>query len=255
MGGVALLSVGVPDGVRARRLRGWSARTGAFHYDADGDREVAEAMRTIARVRPRLIAIDGGDSAVAAALSAERIAGAPILVLPRRGGLIARDLGAGGCALRALSAVAALDPSRLAARVTARRPLLIETADRRLVGMTLGRRRGEETTVRIGGEGRTISGRFGVLLVSALSRWGAGDRLKLVAVDGRLPRLVQSAAAWAGARVAHHGGRGGLFVACADMLMIEGAGPDLMLDGAALPVGPGALRLSLAAPVGFVTAA
>jgi hypothetical protein len=70
---VALLSN--PEGAASiaelARIRAFCAEhPHVFHYEVEEAGQVGEAMRSIARVRPALLAINGGESTVAAALAA-----------------------------------------------------------------------------------------------------------------------------------------------------------------------------------------
>jgi hypothetical protein len=68
---VALLSNPQRAGSLAElpRIRAFCAEhPHVFHYEVEEEAQVAEAMRSIARVRPTLLAINGGKSTIEAAL-------------------------------------------------------------------------------------------------------------------------------------------------------------------------------------------
>ena len=72
-----------------------------FHYEVEQASQIGEAMRTIARIEPAVLAINGGDGTVQAADRAQwrplRHAAPPVAVLPSgKTNLIALDLGAQG---------------------------------------------------------------------------------------------------------------------------------------------------------------
>ena len=86
-----------------------AAHPNIFHYEVDNIDEVPEALRTIARMKPVVLAINGGDGTVQAALTEMHLGGhfggniPPVAVLPNgKTNLIALDLGAHGDALGAL---------------------------------------------------------------------------------------------------------------------------------------------------------
>src|SRR5205085_9605441 len=72
-----------------------------FHYEVEQASQIGEAMKVIARVRPRVLAINGGDGTVQATLTELYNGGhfgdtpPPVAVLPSgKTNLIALDLGA-----------------------------------------------------------------------------------------------------------------------------------------------------------------
>jgi hypothetical protein len=83
-----------------------------FHYEVEDVGQIASAMRTIARVNPEVIVINGGDGTVQAVLT-ELYSGGhfghpppPVAVLPNgKTNLIAHDLGAAGDPIEALERV------------------------------------------------------------------------------------------------------------------------------------------------------
>ena len=74
-----------------------------FHYEVERADQIGEAMRTIARIEPAVLAINGGDGTVQAVLTELHNGGhfgnapPPVAVLPSgKTNLIALDLGAAG---------------------------------------------------------------------------------------------------------------------------------------------------------------
>ncbi len=117
-----------------------------FHYEVEDVAQIAEAMRTIALVAPRVIAINGGDGTVQAALtelhSGDYFGGSPppVAVLPNgKTNLIALDLGAEGDALRALQRVVDLASCDLESHVIQRQLIALSSGGARpVLGMFLG---------------------------------------------------------------------------------------------------------------------
>ncbi len=119
-----------------------------FHYEVEDVDQIGDALRTIARVKPAVLVINGGDGTVQAALT-ELHHGAhfgpdrpPVAVLPNgKTNLIALDLGAVGDPLAALATVLRMAQSDLAPHIVARE--LISLSDgaagsRSVLGMFLG---------------------------------------------------------------------------------------------------------------------
>ncbi|MEY4270317.1 MAG: hypothetical protein RLZZ58_1533 [Pseudomonadota bacterium] len=115
MSRVALLSNPRSTGNRALlpRVREYcAAHPEVFHYEVEDVSQIGEAIRTIALIKPRIIAINGGDGTVQATLT-ELHSGRyfkdsppPVAVLPNgKTNLIALDLGATGDPLKALQRV------------------------------------------------------------------------------------------------------------------------------------------------------
>jgi hypothetical protein len=85
---VALLSN--PEGpasiAELPRIRAFCAEhPQVFHYEVENAGQIGEAMRSIARVRPAMLAINGGEQTVAAALAKLGQLGAPaplVAVIP-----------------------------------------------------------------------------------------------------------------------------------------------------------------------------
>ncbi len=117
-----------------------------FHYEVEDVGQIGDAMRTIAMVGPRVIAINGGDGTVQAALtelySGEYFGGKPppVAVLPNgKTNLIALDLGADGDPLKALQRVLDLAACDLGSHVIERQLIsLSDGSNRPVLGMFLG---------------------------------------------------------------------------------------------------------------------
>lgn len=148
---VALLSNPQSTGNRAilPRVRSWCAtQPDIFHYEVEQAGQIGMAMASIALVRPRIIAINGGDGTVQAALT-ELYSGGhfpvgeepPVAVLPNgKTNLIALDLGAEGDPLDALKHVAGLARGRFSDHVVQRELIALQSGDgnRPVLGMFLG---------------------------------------------------------------------------------------------------------------------
>ena len=147
---VALLSNPHSTGNRALlpRIRAFCARhNDVFHYEVEEVGQIPDAMRTIARVTPKVIVINGGDGSVQAALTELHCgryfgeAPPPVAVLPNgKTNLIALDLGAAGDPLVALERIVRLAQSDLAPHTVQRELIaLSEGRDSRpVLGMFLG---------------------------------------------------------------------------------------------------------------------
>lgn len=130
MADVALLSNGRSAGSQGRLagVRAFCASSGGiFHYEVDDLSQIEVAMRVIARVRPRVLVVNGGERAVQAVLAALVGGGAfgdtppPIAVLPiGRTNLIARDLGADGDPIVVLKRIVEVARGDLAPHVVRR---------------------------------------------------------------------------------------------------------------------------------------
>lgn len=123
-----------------------AAHPDVFHYEVEDVDQIGDAMRTIALVQPRVIAINGGDGTVQAALT-ELYSGAyfdgkppPVAVLPNgKTNLIALDLGADGDPLKALQRVIDLAACNLDGHVIERQLIaLSDGSNRPVLGMFLG---------------------------------------------------------------------------------------------------------------------
>lgn len=148
---VALLSNPRSTGNRAQlpRIRAFCAsRTDIFHYEVEHVDQIADAMRSIALVRPRVIAINGGDGTVQAALTELHNGGyfptgmvPPVAVLPNgKTNLIALDLGASGDPLAALRHVVELARGGMAGHIVERELISLSSgiAQKPVLGMFLG---------------------------------------------------------------------------------------------------------------------
>ena len=119
-----------------------------FHYEVEQVDQIAKALETIARVKPRVLVINGGDGTVQAALTELYQGGhfgdtpPPVAVLPNgKTNLIALDLGATGSALAALHNI--LDIARsdtLDAHIVVRQMIALSSGAREkpVLGMFLG---------------------------------------------------------------------------------------------------------------------
>src|SRR4051812_477492 len=119
-----------------------------FHYEVEHAHQIGEAMKIIARVRPKVLAINGGDGTVQAALTEIYNGGhfgdqaPPVAVLPSgKTNLIALDLGARGDPIETLERLIELAQSDLAPYTVARELIALRRADhedRPVIGMFLG---------------------------------------------------------------------------------------------------------------------
>jgi Diacylglycerol kinase catalytic domain len=148
---VALLSNPRSTGNRAilPRIRAYCAsQPDIFHYEVEHVDQIGEALASIALVRPRVIAINGGDGTVQAALT-ELYNGhhfppgqvPPVAVLPNgKTNLIALDLGATGDPLEALALVVGLAHGPLEAHIVERELISLSHGEAQLpvLGMFLG---------------------------------------------------------------------------------------------------------------------
>ena len=120
-----------------------------FHYEVEEVRQIGDAMRIIARVRPSVLVINGGDGTVQATLTELYNGGhfdeepPPVAVLPSgKTNLIALDLGARGDAIGTLEQLIALARTDELAKYTVPRELIAlrrpGADDRPVIGMFLG---------------------------------------------------------------------------------------------------------------------
>jgi hypothetical protein len=118
-----------------------------FHYEVEHAHQIGEAMKVIARVRPKVLAINGGDGTVQAALTEIYNGGyfqgdpPPVAVLPSgKTNLIALDLGARGDPIEALERLIQLARTDLAPYTVARELIALRHGggDRPIIGMFLG---------------------------------------------------------------------------------------------------------------------
>lgn len=131
------------------RIRSYCAgRADIFHYEVERADQIGDALRTIARVNPKVIVINGGDGTVQATLTelhlGEYFDGAPppVAVLPNgKTNLIALDLGAVGDPLVALRRIIAAANDDFSAHIVAREMISLSNGDGRnrpVLGMFLG---------------------------------------------------------------------------------------------------------------------
>ena len=119
-----------------------------FHYEVEHAHQIGDAMKAIARVRPKVLAINGGDGTVQAALTEIYNGGyfegepPPVAVLPSgKTNLIALDLGARGDPIEALERLIELARTDLKPYTVARELIALrhgEGDDRPVIGMFLG---------------------------------------------------------------------------------------------------------------------
>jgi len=156
MASIALLSNPRSTGNRSElpRVRAFcAANKDIFHYEVEHADQIGQALRTIARVRPQVLVINGGDGTVQAALTELHHGGhfgdapPPVAVLPNgKTNLIAHDLGAAGDPIEALERVLALVRTDMVPHIVSRELIALTGgkagpggADRRAVlGMFLG---------------------------------------------------------------------------------------------------------------------
>jgi diacylglycerol kinase family enzyme len=151
MARVALLSNPRSTGNRAilPRVRSFCAQhSEIFHYEVECVEQIGEALRTIARVEPKVLVINGGDGTVQAALTELYQGGhfgdspPPVAVLPNgKTNLIALDLGAGGDPIAALERVMELAAGGLEEHIVARELISLNDGNesgKPVLGMFLG---------------------------------------------------------------------------------------------------------------------
>ena len=119
-----------------------------FHYEVEQAGQIGQALRTIARVRPKLLVINGGDGTVQAALTELHNGGhfaealPPVAVLPNgKTNLIALDLGARGDPVTALKRLLELAKSDLGEHLVARELIALRCGageQSPVIGMFLG---------------------------------------------------------------------------------------------------------------------
>jgi hypothetical protein len=131
------------------RIRAFCAdHPDVFHYEVEHASQVGEALKTIARVHPKVLVINGGDGTVQAALTeihnGEIFEGEapPVAVLPSgKTNLIALDLGAQGDPIKALEQLIAIAQGDLAPYVVERELIALRGGSaegQTVVGMFLG---------------------------------------------------------------------------------------------------------------------
>jgi hypothetical protein len=119
-----------------------------FHYEVESADQIGEAMRTIARIGPAVLAINGGDGTVQAVLTEIHNGGhfgdqaPPVAVLPSgKTNLIALDLGAVGDPVEALQRLIDIARADLVPYLVARELIALsggETGIAPVIGMFLG---------------------------------------------------------------------------------------------------------------------
>ena len=147
---IALLSNPNSTGNLAQlaRIRSYCAdHPDIFHYEVEQVEQIVDALRTIARVRPKLLVINGGDGTVQAALT-EMYNGdhfgderPPVAVLPNgKTNLIAIDLGAQGDPVAALGRLVEMAQGDLTPHLVARELIALRTdgTAKPVIGMFLG---------------------------------------------------------------------------------------------------------------------
>ncbi|RIX29151.1 diacylglycerol/lipid kinase family protein [Sphingomonas edaphi] len=148
---IALLSNPKSTGNVAQlpRIRAFCAEhPDIFHYEVERADQIGDAMKTIARIQPCVLAINGGDGTVQAALTELHNGGhfadgaPPVAVLPSgKTNLIALDLGAQGDPIAALEKLLELAKADLSPHIVARELISLsggETAMTPVIGMFLG---------------------------------------------------------------------------------------------------------------------
>ncbi|MDB5701268.1 MAG: diacylglycerol kinase [Sphingomonadales bacterium] len=149
MARVALLSNPSSTGNLALlpRIREFCAEHGElFHYEVEHVGQIGEALRSIARVRPRVLVINGGDGTVQATLTelhqGDYFDGnpPPVAVLPNgKTNLIALDLGSTGDPVAGLARILELAASDLDDHVVRRELIALSEGERPpVLGMFLG---------------------------------------------------------------------------------------------------------------------
>lgn len=151
MARVALLSNPRSTGNRSLlpRVRSFCAEhKDIFHYEVEHVDQIGQALKTIARVKPKVLVINGGDGTVQAALTELYQGGhfgdapPPVAVLPNgKTNLIALDLGAVGDPILALERVLELARTDMAPHIVARELIQLsygKVGGRPVLGMFLG---------------------------------------------------------------------------------------------------------------------
>jgi hypothetical protein len=151
MSSVALLSNPRSTGNRSLlpRVRSFCAEHhDIFHYEVEHAHQIGQALRTIARVKPRVLVINGGDGTVQAVLTELHHGGhfgdnpPPVAVLPNgKTNLIAHDLGASGDPIEALQRVLDLSRTDIVPHIVSRELIALtggKTDGPPVLGMFLG---------------------------------------------------------------------------------------------------------------------
>ena len=147
---VALLSNPKSTGNLAQlsRIRAYCAdHPDIFHYEVEHVDQIGDALTSIARVRPKMLVINGGDGTVQAALTeihnGNHFDGSPppMSVIPSgKTNLIALDLGVHGDPIAALMRLVELAQGDLSTHVVARELIALrkDGSERPVIGMFLG---------------------------------------------------------------------------------------------------------------------
>nr|WP_295369992.1 diacylglycerol kinase family protein [uncultured Sphingosinicella sp.] len=151
MARVALLSNPRSTGNRSLlpRVRSFCAEhKDIFHYEVEHVDQISQALKTIARVKPKVLVINGGDGTVQAALTELYHGGhfgakpPPVAVLPNgKTNLIALDLGAAGDPIAALERVLELARTDLVPHIVSRELISLShgaAGGKPVLGMFLG---------------------------------------------------------------------------------------------------------------------
>jgi hypothetical protein len=132
------------------RIRAYCAEhPEVFHYEVEQAGQIGEAMRTIARVKPKLLVINGGDGTVQAALTElyngghfDAEAPPPVAVLPSgKTNLIAMDLGIHGDPVAGLERLLHIAQSDLSPHLVERELIALRCGAKEskpVIGMFLG---------------------------------------------------------------------------------------------------------------------
>jgi len=131
------------------RMRSFCAsHSDVFHYEVESIDQIGEALRTIARVDPKVLVINGGDGTVQAALTELYLGGhfngspPPVAVLPNgKTNLIALDLGAVGDPITALNQVIEIARNGVEEHIVVRELIALSDGGdgaRPVLGMFLG---------------------------------------------------------------------------------------------------------------------
>ncbi len=131
------------------RMRSYcAAHSDVFHYEVESVEQIGEALRTIARVNPKVLVVNGGDGTVQATLTELYLGGhfdgspPPVAVLPNgKTNLIALDLGSVGDPIVALGRVIEIARGDIREHVVVRELIALSdgaVGSRPVLGMFLG---------------------------------------------------------------------------------------------------------------------
>jgi diacylglycerol kinase family enzyme len=131
------------------RIRKFCAeRSDIFHYEVEDVSQIGDALKTIARVDPQILVLNGGDGTVQAAMTelhhGRHFADSPppVAVLPNgKTNLIALDLGAEGDPIEALERIMEIAKTDLSRHIVRRELISLTGGDangRPVIGMFLG---------------------------------------------------------------------------------------------------------------------